>query len=142
MQRLMIEKEIAGIPYRIKELTIEEIRLWLLRMERASSMKALQRPSLKTRLLVRLGMIDPLPAAAQDVVALTLFDDLTLLDVMTLTTLTSPQIETLSPSEVREVWQGCREVNADFFLMRRRLELIGQTDRQAHGAPLNGPLPA
>jgi hypothetical protein len=142
VQRLLNEMEIAGTRFHVKELTIEEIRLWLLRMERAVSSSPLRRPTLLTRLLVRLGVIDPLPAAAQDVVALTLFDDLTLLDVASLTTLTPEQIEKLTPSEVREVWQACREVNSDFFLMRRRLELIGQINQQAHGATLNGPLPA
>lgn len=142
MERLTLNREVAGIPYRVKELTVEEIRLWLLRMERAYAEPQPQRSGLCRRVLVLLGIIEPIPAPVQDVVDLMLFDDLSMFDVSTLTTLTREQIGTLTPAQVREVWQECRGVNADFFQMRRRLEQIGKVSQQAPGAISNVLSPA
>lgn len=86
------------IPAQVKELTTGEIRVWL---------KAA-------------GMV------SGDIVDCTLFDDFSLPDLMTLTTLTAEQIDQLPPSELRRARQKAEEINADFFAMRSRVVRLGQ----------------
>lgn len=86
------------IPVQVKELTTGEIRAWL---------KAT-------------GMV------CGDIVDCTLFDDFSLPDLCTLTSLTPEQIGQLPPSELRRVWQKAEEINADFFGMRNRVVQLGR----------------
>jgi hypothetical protein len=130
MERLRLEKQIAGQKYEIKELTVEEIRLWLVRMEQAYSTPPARSVSIWQWFARLVGGSKPRDEGSWDVVNSLLFDDLTMLDLSTLTTLKSEQIATLTPAQIREVWSACQEVNADFFAFRRRLEQIGMSSRE------------
>jgi hypothetical protein len=142
MERLNLEREIAGINYGVRELTVEEIRLWLVRMEQAYTEPRPQRPGLGRRVAILLGFVKEAPAGAWDVVSTLLFDDLTMLDLSILTTLTREQIGALTPAQLREVWIACQEVNTDFFAFRRRLEQIGMASREMSAAISNVLSPA
>jgi len=96
------------IPVQVKELTTGEIRAWL----KASG------------------------SVVGDVVDCTLFDDFSLPDLMTLTSLTADEIDQLPPSELRRVRQKAEEINADFFAMRNRVVQLG---RQALAGSSNEP---
>lgn len=130
MERLRLERQIAGQQYEIKELTVEEIRVWLVRMEQAYSTPPERSVSIRQRLSRLVGASKPRDEGSWDVVNSLLFEDLTMLDLSMLTTLDREQIATLTPAQIREVWGACQEVNADFFAFRRRLEQIGMSSRE------------
>lgn len=126
MDRYTTEKEIAGINYRVRELTLDEIRAWLKQMEQAYGAAPTGRNTWLRRLLVRFGLVEkPLPSALRDVADVMLFDGFVMLDLRVLTDLTAEQIGGLTPRQVRSVWGECEKVNEDFFGFRRRLELVG-----------------
>lgn len=85
----------------VRELTVGEIRAWLREMERMDQ-------------------------AELDVLGLALFEDCSFEDLQRLSDITPDQIEALPQSEVRELIAACREVNADFFAMRRRISQLGE----------------
>ncbi|MBL8471338.1 MAG: hypothetical protein JNM98_06020 [Rhodocyclaceae bacterium] len=80
--------------FAVRELTVAEIRQWLKGTAARNSDDAL------------LGV---------------LCGDFSADDLLLLTTATQEQIELLTPSECREVWNVCREVNSDFFALLDRL---------------------
>ncbi len=83
----------------IKELTVGEIRAWL---------KALENP------------------AQTDVADLALMADFRVSDLTVMTDLSAADFDSMAPSELRQVWDKCREVNGDFFGLMGRLEVVGQ----------------
>lgn len=91
----------------VRELTVGEIRAWL--------------KSLAT-------------LADGDAVDAALFSEITLFDLTRLSDLSADEIDRLTPSELRQVIDAAKEVNADFFGMRARLlalvEVPGATDQR------------
>lgn len=83
----------------VRELTVADIRAWL---------KSLESP------------------AEPDIVGAALIDGVDLADLAIMTDLPAAVIDASSPSELRAVFDACREVNADFFALRGRLEQIGR----------------
>ncbi|MDP2431261.1 MAG: hypothetical protein Q8O33_04465 [Pseudomonadota bacterium] len=95
----------------VHELTVADIRAWL---------KSLESP------------------AEPDIVGVALIDGVELADLAIMTDLPVEVIEASSPSELRAVFDACREVNADFFALRGRLETIGKASLASMpGAPGN-----
>lgn len=100
---LAAEKAVAigGRDFRVRELTCAEIRAWLM-------------PAPK-----------PADAAEQDLVGLLLFEDVTFDDIRLMSNATAADLDAMRPSEVRELAAAAKEINADFFGMRRRLLAFG-----------------
>ena len=90
--------EIAGITVAVRELTVAEIRA-ALKMEES----------------------DGKSSADTDAVDMFLFADISLPDICRMTDLTLEKMAELKPSELRQVAESCREVNADFFALRGRV---------------------
>jgi len=61
-----------------------------------------------------------LPDASDDVLGSALFEEVRLVDLCLMTSLTSEDIEALRPSQLRLVLEACRELNRDFFAMLAR----------------------
>lgn len=55
-------------------------------------------------------------------VDLAFFSDCSLGDIKRMSSLTDDQLNTLRPSQLREVLKACKELNSDFFEFRRRVE--------------------
>lgn len=62
-----------------------------------------------------------LPDTADDTLGSALFEEVRLLDIRLMTSLTAEDIEALRPSQLRQVLDACRELNRDFFAMLARL---------------------
>ena len=90
----------GGLNITCRELTLAEIRDW---------MKALN----ATR-------------ATPDLVDDLLIEGTTLGDLRRMTNATAEQLDSLSPSQVRELLADCKEVNSDFFALRDRLDAHGR----------------
>ncbi len=86
--------------FEVRELTVADIRLWLK---------------------------DLLETTEPDLVAEALFDDLSLGDLPRLTSLTADQVESMTPSEIRQVIEAAKAVNADFFGLRQKLTQAART---------------
>lgn len=82
----------------VRELTVGEIRAW---MKRAAE-------------------------GGGDVVDDTLLQEVSLPDLFSMTDLKADQVEGMTPSQLRQVVNGCREVNPDFFGLRDRIESAGR----------------
>ncbi len=82
----------------VRELTVGEIRAW---MKRTAE-----------------GGHDPVDD--------TLLQEVSLADLYAMTDLPAGQAESLTPSQLRLVFDGCREVNPDFFGLRDRIESAGR----------------
>lgn len=82
----------------VRELTVGEIRAW---MKRTAE-----------------GGHDPVDD--------TLLQEVSLTDLYAMTDLQAGQAENLTPSQLRLVFEGCREVNPDFFGLRDRIESAGR----------------
>lgn len=82
----------------VRELTVGEIRAW---MKRTAD-----------------GGYDPVDD--------TLLQEVSLADLYGMTDLKAGQAENLTPSQLRLVFEGCREVNPDFFGLRDRIESAGR----------------
>ena len=82
----------------VRELTVGEIRAW---MKRTAD-----------------GGYDPVDD--------TLLQEVSLADLYAMTDLPAGQAENLTPSQLRLVFEGCREVNPDFFGLRDRIESAGR----------------
>ena len=82
----------------VRELTVGEIRAW---MKRTAD-----------------GGYDPVDD--------TLLQEVSLADLYGMTDLKAGQSENLTPSQLRLVFEGCREVNPDFFGLRDRIESAGR----------------
>lgn len=85
----------APLAVTVRELTVGEIRAWLKDVQAQSD--------------------------AVDVVDVMLLRDVSLQDVMRLTSLTAVQVEGLGPSQLRTVVEAAREINEDFFALRAGL---------------------
>lgn len=60
-----------------------------------------------------------------DAVGIMLFDGIAFDDLTAMSDVTSKELDRLAPSEIRRIIDACREVNADFFGMRARLQKGG-----------------
>lgn len=70
--------------------------------------------------LARVGNPDEL-----DAVGVLLFDGIAFDDLTAMSDVTADDLNRLAPSEIRQIIEACREVNADFFGMRARLQKGG-----------------
>lgn len=86
--------EVGGVAVTVRELTVGEIRAKL----------AAGAASIPT-----------------DALHVLMFDEFSVGDLLEFSDLTAAQVESLKPSELREVWRRVQEVNADFFALRARL---------------------
>lgn len=82
----------------VRELTVGEIRAWMKRTAEGGN--------------------DPVDD--------TLLQEVSLGDLYAMTDLQPGQAESLTPSQLRLVFEGCREVNPDFFGLRDRIESAGR----------------
>lgn len=89
----LVEKEIAGIKFGIRELTLDEIRAWMKTMGEEEV----------------------------DVVGAALIEGEEISDLLTLTTLTKEDLGGMTPTKLRQVFDLVKKVNADFFGMRQRV---------------------
>ncbi|MCY1290069.1 hypothetical protein D9M68_790220 [compost metagenome] len=90
----------GGLGIVCRELTVLEIRDWL---------KGLQA-----------GVAEP------DPVGDTLIEASSQADLLQMTNATQAQLDALTPSELRELAQDCKDVNPDFFALRERIEEGGR----------------
>ena len=65
-----------------------------------------------------------MPDATDDVVGAALFEEVRLVDLQRMTSLSTEDVEELRPSQLRQVLDACREMNRDFFAMLARLASI------------------
>lgn len=56
----------------------------------------------------------------------TLLEEISLVDLKLMTDLPDNLADDLTPSQLRQIYETCREVNPDFFALRERVELLGQ----------------
>ena len=68
-----------------------------------------------------------MPGASGDVVGDALFDEVRLVDLQRMTSLSAEDVDSLRPSQLRQVLDACREMNRDFFAMLARLASIQGT---------------
>ena len=64
------------------------------------------------------------PKPTLDVLSDVLFEDVRLGDLQVFTTLTSDEVGDMLPSDLRQVVEGCKEANPDFFAMLARLAKV------------------
>lgn len=83
--------EVAGISVDVYELTVSDIRAWL----------------------VHAGESD-------DLIGNMLFDDFSLSDIVLMTSITERKISKLTPSEIEMLKEGCKKVNPNFFALKTR----------------------
>jgi len=107
--RVVREIEVAGLKIQVRELTVGEIRAWL-------------KDS---------GMV------SGDLVDAALFEEFSLPDVLRMTDLTTEAVAGLAPSDLRQVFAACEEVNADFFAMRSRALALGRAALSGNSKPLS-----
>lgn len=81
--------EVADISVKIRELTVKEVRSWLINA-----------------------------GDDKDIVGQLLLDDCTLNDLSIMSSLTAGKAEKLTPSELEEIKEGCKAVNPHFFNLR------------------------
>ncbi|MCP1724100.1 hypothetical protein [Pseudomonas citronellolis] len=55
-----------------------------------------------------------------------LLEEIGLAELQLMTNLEPEQLDDLAPSQLRQVYEACREVNKDFFDLRARVEQVGQ----------------
>jgi len=92
----------------LHELTVGEIRVWLLRLETSPGS----------------GLLD-----------VTLFEDISISDLIEMSDLTEADVDGFTPSEIRQVIDAAKELNGDFFGMRGRLARIGKLLAQKASEP-------
>lgn len=68
-----------------------------------------------------------MPDGTDDVVGAALFEEVRLVDLQRMTSLSTEDVEALRPSQLRQVLDACREMNRDFFAMLARLASIQGT---------------
>lgn len=93
---------VNGIAIKVKELTVAEVRHWMMDMAAQEESK---KPEDNIGIVLDQG----------------LFEGIGLSDIVRMTDLTKCQIEHFTPSELQVVIQKCKELNPDFFGMRGRL---------------------
>jgi hypothetical protein len=104
------EVELACGAVTVRELTVGEIRAWLKQVEQREG-----------------NDFDP--------VGLALFEDVTFEDLQRMSTIAAGDLDALAPSEVRTLIEAAKELNADFFAMRRRLLQLGQAVAGSEAPP-------
>jgi len=104
--RLVREIKVGDRTVLVRELTVAEIREWLLA---------------KT-------------ADLGDLVDVSLFDDFSLSDVAALTNLTHDDLDQMLPSEIVTVMDVAREINPRFFEMRARMVTMGRALTESQSA--------
>lgn len=62
--------------------------------------------------------------AGEGLIETAFFEDCAFSDLKRMSSLTDEQIDTLRPTQLREVIQLCRELNPDFFDFLRRLKIM------------------
>ncbi len=97
---------VNGIGVKVKELTVAEVRHWMMDMAAQEESKT---PADNVAIVLDQG----------------LFEGIGLSDIVRMTDLTKCQIEHFTPSELQVVIQKCKELNPDFFGMRKKI--ISQT---------------
>lgn len=91
--------QIDGMRVTVRELTVGEIRAMMKRLAEAAN---------------------------PDPVGDTLLDEISLADLQAMTDLEPEHLDELTPSQLRQVFEACREVNRDFFALRERVESLGR----------------
>ncbi len=93
---------INGIQIAVKELTVAEVRHWM--------MDLVQREETNNN-----------SDTIEFVIDQAFFDDIGISDVLRMTDLSSDLIKELTPSQLRLVIARCKALNPDFFGMRKRV---------------------
>lgn len=83
-----------------RELTVGEIRTWMKRLAGESE---------------------------HDPVGAVLLEEISLADLKEMTDATDEQLDGLKPSQLRQLYAACVEVNPDFFALRERIEGLGKS---------------
>jgi len=96
-----IAVEFAGRTVLCRELTVAEIRAWLLDAGKAQT--------------------------AADIIADFLFGELRFADLLRVTDVTAAELEAAYPSDIARLVAGAQEANPHFFGFARRLEGLAQT---------------
>ena len=96
--RITREVMIGDRTVTVKELTTGEIRVWMAGLEAQ--------------------------LATPDLVGLLLIDGVSLADLKVMSDLDDAGLEDLTPSEIQSLLAAAKEVNADFFRMRERIEQL------------------
>lgn len=92
---------VNGIAIKVKELTVAEVRHWMMDMAVQES----KCPEDNIAIVLDQG----------------LFEGIGLSDILRMTDMTKCQMEHFTPSELQVVIQKCKELNPDFFGMRKWL---------------------
>jgi hypothetical protein len=90
---------VAGITVTVREITVNDIRAWLINAESASN----------------------------DIVGQLIIDGVSLDEICRCSDLTEKQAGKLTPSELCEITQLCKELNPYFFALRERLKFAPAT---------------
>ena len=85
--------------YTARELSMKEIRDWMADAEAKTGDE-----------LIDLGDV--------------LFDDVRVDDLVFITNASADELDTMTPSELRQIADACKEANADFFAMAQRLNPV------------------
>lgn len=101
---------IDGIPVTIKELTVAEVRHWMMDMIEN------EKPKENTDVV-------------SNVLDQGLFEEIGLSDILRMTDMNRCQIERFTPSELKVIIEKCKVLNPDFFGMRARL--VGLASKSA-----------
>lgn len=90
--------QLGDLSVTVRELTVGEVRVWMKRMAEDTS-------------------ADPVNAM--------LVEEISLDDLVLMSSLEPEQLDELTPTQLRQVYDACREVNRDFFGLRERVEAMG-----------------
>ncbi len=93
---------IDGNQLTVKELTVAEVRHWM--MDMVEQEKTSENQDLVSHVLDQ-----------------GLFEEIALSDVLRMTDLKREQLDELTPSQLQVIIQKCKGLNGDFFGMRKRL---------------------
>ena len=61
------------------------------------------------------------PESQVSAIDMLLLEEIGLPDLIRMTSLNKEEVEQMTPSELKTVAEACREVNADFFSLRRKI---------------------
>lgn len=97
---------VNGIQVTVKELTVAEVRHWM--MDMIEQEKAKENQDLVSHVLDQ-----------------GLFEEIGLSDILRMSDLQREQLDDFTPSQLQVIIQKCKGLNADFFGMRKRLLNLG-----------------
>ncbi len=106
--------EIGGLVVTVRELTVGEIRAWMKRMAEGGD---------------------------SDVVGDMLLEEVGINDLLGMCDVTREQLDALTPTQLRQLYAACEEVNSDFFALRGRVEALGRKILAQH-SPSSSAMPA